>query len=51
MARYLFRVYGLDDFLEISGGSRKQALLSAMYGHILEYGETEGVTSRLPEGE
>ena len=51
MARYLFRVYGLDDFLEIPGGSRKQALLSAMYGHILQYGETEGVASRLSEGD
>jgi Raf kinase inhibitor-like YbhB/YbcL family protein len=46
MHRYLFRVYGLDDFLEIPGGSKKSALLSAMHGHILQYGETEAVASR-----
>jgi len=50
MARYLFRVYGLDDFLEISAGSRKQELMSAMHGHIIQYGETEGVASRVTEG-
>lgn len=49
MARYLFRVYGLDDYLEISGGSRKEALMSAMHDHIIQYGETEGVASRLPQ--
>lgn len=47
--RYLFRVYGLDDFLRIPGGSTKSALLSAMHGHILQYGETEAVASR-PSG-
>jgi Raf kinase inhibitor-like YbhB/YbcL family protein len=46
MHRYLFRVYGLDDFLQIPGGSNKTALLSAMHGHILQYGETEAVASR-----
>jgi Raf kinase inhibitor-like YbhB/YbcL family protein len=44
--RYLFRVYGLDDFLGIPGGSRKTTLLSAMHGHILQYGETEAVASQ-----
>jgi len=48
MHRYLFRVYGLDDFLKIPGGSHKSALLSAMHGHILQYGETEAVASRAP---
>jgi Raf kinase inhibitor-like YbhB/YbcL family protein len=48
MHRYLFRVYGLDDFLQIPGGSKKTALLSAMQGHILQYGETEAVASRAP---
>jgi Raf kinase inhibitor-like YbhB/YbcL family protein len=47
MHRYLFRVYGLDDFLEISGGSRKQDLHNAMQGHIIQYGGTEGVASRV----
>ena len=46
MHRYLFRVYGLDDFLQIPGGSSKTALLSAMHGHILQYGETEAVASK-----
>jgi len=47
MHRYIFRVYGLDDFLKIPGGSLKTALLSAMHGHILQYGETEAVASRV----
>jgi hypothetical protein len=46
--RYLFRVYGLDDFLNIPGGSSKSALLSAMHGHILQYGETEAIASKTP---
>jgi Raf kinase inhibitor-like YbhB/YbcL family protein len=46
--RYLFRVYGLDDFLQIPGGSKKTVLLSAMHGHILQYGETEAVASQAP---
>lgn len=45
MHRYLFRVYGLDDFVQIPGGSRKSALLAAMHGHILQYGETEAIAS------
>jgi len=50
MHRYLFRVYGLDDFLRIPGGSRKHELSSAMHGHILQYGETQGVASRISPG-
>jgi len=50
MHRYLFRVYGLDDFLEIPAGSRKHELFSAMQGHIIQYGETEGVAARVPTG-
>jgi Raf kinase inhibitor-like YbhB/YbcL family protein len=48
--RYLFRVYGLDDFLEIPGGSRKKELISAMHDHIIQYGETEGVATRAVPG-
>ena len=44
--RYLFRVYGLDDFLEIPGGSNKNALKSAMHDHIVQYGETEAIAAR-----
>jgi Raf kinase inhibitor-like YbhB/YbcL family protein len=51
MHRYLFRVYSLDDFLNIPGGSTKTALLSAMHGHILQYGETEAVASHTPSSQ
>jgi Raf kinase inhibitor-like YbhB/YbcL family protein len=44
--RYLFRVWGLDDFLEIPGGSDKNALKSAMHDYIIQYGETEAVATR-----
>jgi Raf kinase inhibitor-like YbhB/YbcL family protein len=44
--RYLFRVWGLDDFLEISGGSNKNELRAAMHDHIIQYGETEAVATR-----
>jgi phosphatidylethanolamine-binding protein (PEBP) family uncharacterized protein len=36
MHRYLFRVYGLDDYLKIPGSSTKNALLNAMHGYILQ---------------
>lgn len=44
--RYLFRVWGLDDFLEIAAGSDKNQLKAAMHDHILQYGETEAVATR-----
>jgi Raf kinase inhibitor-like YbhB/YbcL family protein len=44
--RYLFRVYGLDDFLEIPAGSNKNELKQAMHDHIIQYGETEAVAAR-----
>lgn len=44
--RYLFRVYALDDFLEIAGGSNKNELKRAMHDHIIQYGETEAVAAR-----
>ena len=44
--RYLFRVYGLDDFLHIPGGSNKAGLHAAMYDHVLQYGETEALASQ-----
>jgi Raf kinase inhibitor-like YbhB/YbcL family protein len=44
--RYLFRVWGLDDFLEIPGGSGKNVLKGAMHDHIVQYGETEAVAER-----
>ena len=45
--RYLFRVFGLDDFLHIPGGSGKAALRSAMHDHIVQYGETEALASNV----
>lgn len=40
--RYRFSVYGLDCALSISTDSRKNDLISAMAGHILQSGETVG---------
>ena len=36
---YHFRVYGLDDFIDLEGGAERKALEKAMKGHILQYGE------------
>ncbi len=47
MARYLFRVYGLDDFLALPAGSRKGDLQAAMRDHIIQYGATEAVAARV----
>jgi hypothetical protein len=44
--RYLFRIWGLDDFLEISAGTDKNQLKAAMHDHIVQYGETEAVATR-----
>ena len=44
--RYLFRVWGLDDFLDLPGGSDKYELQGAMHDHIVQYGETEAVAAR-----
>jgi Raf kinase inhibitor-like YbhB/YbcL family protein len=46
--RYLFRVYGLDDFLQIPGGASKSVILPALQGHIVQYGETEAYASHAP---
>lgn len=40
MHRYQFRVYGLDTFLDLPPGSRKDDLIHAMQGHVVQYGET-----------
>lgn len=46
MIRYQFRVYGLDTMLNLPAGSDKHALIAAMRGHVLQYGETAAVSSR-----
>jgi len=40
MHRYQFRVYGLDTQLDLPPGSDKHALIDAMKGHMVQYGET-----------
>ena len=40
MHRYQFRVYGLDTMLDLAPGSDKHALIDAMKGHMIQYGET-----------
>lgn len=44
--RYHFRVYGLDTQLDLPPGSDKHALVAAMRGHVLQYGETAAVCTR-----
>ncbi len=46
MIRYQFRVYGLDTMLALPPGSGKHALIAAMRGHVLQYGETVALSSR-----
>jgi Raf kinase inhibitor-like YbhB/YbcL family protein len=40
--RYFFKVYALDGLLDLPAGSNKKALLQAMQGHVLAYGELMG---------
>lgn len=46
MIRYQFRVYGLDTLLDLPPGADKHALVAAMRGHVVQYGETAAVCSR-----
>ena len=46
MIRYQFRVYGLDAMLGLPAGADKHALIAAMKGHVLQYGETVAICSR-----
>ncbi|WP_319580697.1 YbhB/YbcL family Raf kinase inhibitor-like protein [uncultured Methanospirillum sp.] len=45
MHRYQFRIYALDSMLTIPGGSSKDELISAMKGHVLQYGETVAIST------
>lgn len=38
--RYLFRVYSLDTRISLSPESDKHAVIAAMKGHVLQYGDT-----------
>lgn len=44
--RYFFKLYALDAEIELSAGARKQELLDAMQGHILEQAELIGTYRR-----
>ena len=44
--RYIFRIYGLDEMLDLSGGATKYQLKAAMSGHVIQSGQTEGVATR-----
>jgi Raf kinase inhibitor-like YbhB/YbcL family protein len=45
MIRYQFKVYVLDAMLDLPGGSDKHALVAAMNGHVLQFGETVAIAS------
>jgi Raf kinase inhibitor-like YbhB/YbcL family protein len=38
--RYEFKVFGLDAVLDLQAGAEKKALLQAMEGHVVQYGDT-----------
>jgi Raf kinase inhibitor-like YbhB/YbcL family protein len=46
MIRYLFRAYGLDAMLDLTAGSNKHELITAMKGHVIQFGETAAICSR-----
>jgi Raf kinase inhibitor-like YbhB/YbcL family protein len=46
MIRYQFKVYGLDSMLDLKSGSDKHELVSAMKGHVIQFGETVAISSR-----
>jgi Raf kinase inhibitor-like YbhB/YbcL family protein len=46
MIRYQFKVYVLDTMLDLSPGSDKHKLITALKGHVLQFGETAAVASR-----
>lgn len=46
MIRYQFKVYVLDTMLDLPPGADKHALVTALKGHVLQFGETAAVASR-----
>jgi Raf kinase inhibitor-like YbhB/YbcL family protein len=44
--RYHFKVYALDDLLELPSGSRRPAVEAAMRDHIVGFGEAIGLYKR-----
>jgi len=41
-----FKVYGLDTVLALQEGATKGELISAMQGHVLQFGNTTAMYSR-----
>ena len=46
MIRYQFKVWGLDSVLDLPPGSDKHALIKAMRGHVVQYGDTVAICTR-----
>lgn len=46
MIRYQFRVYGLDQMLDLAPGADKHSLITAMKGHVLQFGTTAAICTR-----
>lgn len=44
--RYHFQIFALDTILELEAGAGRSALLAAMEGHVLAWGETVGTYER-----
>lgn len=44
--RYVFHIYALDTYLELSSQSRKKDVLKAMEGHVLQQGKITGEYQR-----
>jgi hypothetical protein len=40
--RYFFKIYALDNFLDLPGGADKKTLLHSMHDHIIAAGEIMG---------
>ncbi len=46
IARVVYKVYGLDDLLDLEAGSGKHALIAAMRGHVVQFGQTIAMYAR-----
>ena len=46
MIRYQFKIYALDTMLDLPPGADKHSLITALKGHVLQYGETVAISSR-----
>ncbi len=44
--RYMFKVWGLDAPLDLPPGSDKHALVQAMRGHVVQFGDTVAICTR-----